>query len=118
MPFHIIEGFEALKKHVEASKAEKLVIYFRGTKVNGSNWCPDCRISDDNVENTLKELGSTIDTVVCDVGHRDFWKDNSNPFKSQLKITGIPTLYNWKTGEKVTDEKELAKKEVVLNFCK
>nr|XP_026695959.1 thioredoxin domain-containing protein 17-like [Ciona intestinalis] len=97
-----VQGFdEFMSAVVSPDIKDKIIIcLFTGDKdENGKSWCPDCVTSEPIVRKSL-ELIKDDDSFVfvyCSVGGRAFWKDKSNPFRTndKLKLNGVPTLMKW-----------------------
>uniref|UniRef100_A0A914S240 Thioredoxin domain-containing protein 17 n=1 Tax=Parascaris equorum TaxID=6256 RepID=A0A914S240_PAREQ len=69
-----VEGYEALKKAIEGSRA-RTVILFTGSKDSGKSWCPDCIAV---IARVIGELSSSnfanehdIRFIECSVGSRE-----------------------------------------------
>ncbi|KAI6174854.1 Thioredoxin domain-containing protein 17 isoform X2 [Aphelenchoides bicaudatus] len=113
----VVNDYDELKKLLGVLGTEAKFVYFRGNDLEtGLSWCPDCQKSDETVKTKLNE--SSLQTIICNVGFKETWKDEKNPFKTdeKLNVGSIPTLLNFTTNERITDENELAKADVVGAF--
>uniref|UniRef100_A0A914XKV0 Thioredoxin domain-containing protein 17 n=2 Tax=Plectus sambesii TaxID=2011161 RepID=A0A914XKV0_9BILA len=115
--FKEVEGYDSLKSELKSlEKSDKPVfVLFTGSKdSSGKSWCPDCVTADPVVHASVKEKLSEGVFITCQVGPRDFWKNQSNPFRtdSKLKITAVPTLIHWGQSNRLVEE-QLFKRDMV-----
>ncbi|GAB6027751.1 hypothetical protein CHUAL_001989 [Chamberlinius hualienensis] len=85
---------------------------------SGLPWCPDCVKAEPVVDEALKTAPSDAVFVHVDVGERNYWKDQSNSFRtdSRLKIKCVPTLLKYGTAKRLEEEQlyELANVEMLF----
>lgn len=99
-----VNGFDELTATLENLEG-RIIIYFIGTREDGKSWCPDCVKAEPAVEKAIAECSGPCDKeivfVECNVGFKDYWKDQTNPFRidERFKLTEIPTLIEF--GDKV-----------------
>ncbi|CAG9532821.1 unnamed protein product [Cercopithifilaria johnstoni] len=97
-----VEGFNELNELLKDVKC-RAVILFTGSKDNGKSWCPDCVRAEPVIEKVIEEIISSNDMdtdftfIECHVGLRTYWKDQTNPFRTdqRFKLKEIPTLLDY-----------------------
>ncbi|XP_076818623.1 thioredoxin domain-containing protein 17-like [Clavelina lepadiformis] len=104
-------GFAEFMKIVSSDdlKGKAIFCLFCGDKdANGKSWCPDCVVSEPVVRSSLDQLDDPDAVFVyCAVGGREYWKDQRNEFRQNLKLTGVPTLMKWGKPNQKLVEKEI-----------
>lgn len=97
-----VEGYssllEAVKPFEESDK--KVFVMFSGAidKATGKSWCPDCVTYGPVVDKVMSEVeDENVVYIYCSVGGRDYWKNQSNEFRTdpKMKLAGVPTLMVW-----------------------
>ncbi|KAL3856262.1 hypothetical protein ACJMK2_011036 [Sinanodonta woodiana] len=102
-----VEGYEAYKKAEEENKDKKVFALFCGSKdSSGKSWCPDCVAAEPVVGRNLAHLPEDAVFIHCNVGDRPFWKDQKNPFRTDisLKLKAVPTLMCVGKPQKLVEE--------------
>ncbi|XP_029468257.1 thioredoxin domain-containing protein 17 [Rhinatrema bivittatum] len=98
-------GFEEFSRIVDSHKGQAVFVLFSGAKNEaGISWCPDCMKAEPIVRENLQYLPEDSVFVHCDVGEKDCWKDPSNDFKKNLKLTALPTLLKYGTPQKLVED--------------
>ncbi|XP_054857913.1 thioredoxin domain-containing protein 17 [Eublepharis macularius] len=95
-------------------RGRRVFAYFSGDKdpASGTSWCPDCVKAEPIVRAELLNMPEASVFIYCQVGDRTYWKDPSNEFRKNLKLTGVPTLLKYGTPQKLVEE-ECFKSELV-----
>lgn len=57
-----------------------------------AGWCPDCVRADPAIRGALKDQGTLLEV---DVGDRIEWRSPGHPLRTELQVTGVPTLICW-----------------------
>lgn len=100
-----VRGYDEFVKAVEQHKGKLVFAYFSGSKNEaGESWCPDCVKAEPVVRKQMKNLPEGSVFIYCQVGERPYWKDPSNEFRKNLKLTGVPTLLKCGTPRKLVEE--------------
>ncbi|PAA46687.1 hypothetical protein BOX15_Mlig017778g2, partial [Macrostomum lignano] len=100
------------KSHYAELKADQslsrvFVLFMAGTDPDtGDSWCPDCRNSEPHIEAAVKGLGDDVAFLAVDVGDRPGWKSPDCPFRhlDEAKVTGVPTLFEMKSGRELNGD--------------
>ncbi|XP_003386713.1 PREDICTED: thioredoxin domain-containing protein 17-like [Amphimedon queenslandica] len=104
-----VAGLQELLSSVEVLKEGgnrcKIFVLFCGStdQQTGHSWCSDCVKADPVIENVASKQSSGV-LITCSVGDRPAWKDLNNPFRTNLKLTGVPTLMEWETTKRLNPE--------------
>lgn len=103
-------------EEVKKSETNVVVCFYGDRQENGESWCPDCAKADPVVTGAAKKKEDGVLLIVT-VGDREMWKDPANPFRvnEMTKISSIPTLVNWTTGQRLVEE-ECRNEELVKNL--
>ncbi|XP_051891226.1 thioredoxin domain-containing protein 17 [Pristis pectinata] len=108
-----VSGYDDFVKAVEQNKGKTIFAYFTGSKgADGVSWCPDCVTAEPIVRAELHKLPEGSVFIYCQTGARPEWKNLQNKFRTELKVTGVPTLMKYGTPQKLVED-ELLKPELV-----
>uniref|UniRef100_UPI00398F36F9 thioredoxin domain-containing protein 17 n=1 Tax=Pristiophorus japonicus TaxID=55135 RepID=UPI00398F36F9 len=108
-----VSGYDEFVKVVDANKGKTIFAYFTGSKDSkGVSWCPDCVTAEPIVHGELSKLPDGSIFIYCQTGDKSYWKNLENKFRTNLKVTAIPTLMKYGTPQKLVEE-ELLKPELV-----
>ncbi|KAG1657882.1 Thioredoxin domain-containing protein 17 [Nymphon striatum] len=116
-----VSGYEAVKAAIDSEKNHSgpIFVLFTGSKnAKGESWCPDCVKAEPFIEEVLHSNRSELLFIQCDVGNRNFWKDQNNAFRKDnfLKLTGVPTLLKIKENKRLQEEQLFNKDLVAMLF--
>lgn len=119
---HNVAGFDAfitLIEKLSATVGEQAIgVYFTGAKkADGISWCPDCVVAEPIVMAALERIEQPTHFVYVDVGDRAFWKNTTNPFRTDKRthLSVIPTLLRWRQPQRLEGE-QLLKSELLDMF--
>lgn len=98
----LVESFEQFEREFEtlSNSAQNLstAFYFVASndKQTGTSWCSDCRKAKPIMDQVEREFSDKkIVVVQINVGQRDEWKRENNPYRiGLLKVNAVPTLCN------------------------
>ncbi|XP_069766257.1 thioredoxin domain-containing protein 17 isoform X2 [Narcine bancroftii] len=94
-----VSGFEEFVKAVDRNQGKSIFAYFTGSKgADGVSWCEDCVRAEPIVRAELDKLPEGSVFICCQTGTRPEWKNLENKFRTELKITKVPTLMRYGTG--------------------
>ena len=98
-------GADELNELLAACKSERIFLLFCGNIVGGKSWCPDCVAAKPVIESNLKYLKADDTMVTVYVGERAEWKDKNNVFRTddRFKVTGVPTLLQFGTVQRLVE---------------
>jgi len=102
-----VEGVEELEEKLKNfnKKSDVVFVLFTGSPgQDGKSWCPDCVAADPVIDSSKTFIPDQATFIVCHVGDRPYWKDQSNPFRTRHGITCVPTLLHWAKGIKLEDQ--------------
>ncbi|TPX67179.1 hypothetical protein CcCBS67573_g07571 [Chytriomyces confervae] len=105
--------FEATLASTLSAAAGRVFVVVFGTEeaATGESWCPDCVTSDPLIR---KAVLTVKDSVLVEVpaGDRATYRDPKNFYRNheQLKVTAVPTLYEFGKDGKVV--KKLVESEI------
>ncbi|XP_014321591.1 thioredoxin domain-containing protein 17 isoform X1 [Myotis lucifugus] len=68
------------------------------------------------VREGLKHISEECVFIYCQVGEKPYWKDPNNDFKTNLKITAVPTLLKYGTPQKLVESECLQANLVEMLF--
>ncbi|KAI8823478.1 uncharacterized protein EV422DRAFT_565422 [Fimicolochytrium jonesii] len=92
------EAFDATVKETVANAPGRVFILLFGTEdeKTGESWCPDCVIADPLVRKHVRQVADST-LLEVPVGARSAWRSPDNFYRShpQLKLTAVPTLFEW-----------------------
>ncbi|XP_036308264.1 thioredoxin domain-containing protein 17 isoform X2 [Pipistrellus kuhlii] len=88
----MVSGFEDFNRAVEQHKAEPVV------------------------REGLKHICEECVFIYCQVGEKPYWKDPNNDFRTNLKITAVPTLLKYGTPQKLVESECLQADLVEMLF--
>ncbi|KAM5181951.1 thioredoxin domain-containing protein 17 [Mantella aurantiaca] len=112
-----VHGYEEYCREVKKHKGETMFALFCGDKdQEGVSWCPDCVKAEPVIRGEMKHLPEGSVFIYCLVGERAYWKDPTNDFKKNLKLTGVPTLVKVGTPQKLTEEECLKSDLIQMLF--
>ncbi|XP_006756359.1 PREDICTED: thioredoxin domain-containing protein 17 isoform X1 [Myotis davidii] len=112
-----VSGFEDFTRAVEQHKGKTIFAYFTGSKdAEGKSWCPDCVLAEPVVREGLKHISEACVFIYCQVGEKPYWKDPNNDFRTNLKITAVPTLLKYGTPQKLVESECLQANLVEMLF--
>ncbi|KAK1331531.1 hypothetical protein QTO34_009488 [Cnephaeus nilssonii] len=112
-----VSGFEDFSRAVEQHKGKTIFAYFTGSKdAEGKSWCPDCVQAEPVVREGLKHICEECVFIYCQVGEKPYWKDPNNDFRTNLKITAVPTLLKYGTPQKLVESECLQANLVEMLF--
>ncbi|CAF1055554.1 unnamed protein product [Adineta steineri] len=103
-----INSYHELKNVIKKiEKDKRIFVFFSGAKdIQGYSWCQDCIA----IEKPLNEIVASLLPsngifIECSVGDRASWKDSNCLFRkdSQLRLTNIPSLVEWGTSKRLTE---------------
>ncbi|KAL7638618.1 UNVERIFIED_CONTAM: hypothetical protein RMT77_011190 [Armadillidium vulgare] len=114
-----VEGFDSFIEKAEALKStgKPTYVLFSGSKdpATGKSWCPDCVVADPVINSVLDKLESEdVNFLYVSVGPRTFWKDQSNPFRTDLrtKLKSVPTLFKYGSSKRL-EESQCSNQDLV-----
>nr|XP_033777910.1 thioredoxin domain-containing protein 17 [Geotrypetes seraphini] len=100
-----VRGYKEFIQALARFPEQLVFALFCGSKnETGASWCPDCVKAEPIVQENLQYLPEESIFIYCDVGEREYWKNPSNEFKQNLKLTGVPTLLKCGTPQKLVEE--------------
>ncbi|CAF1120158.1 unnamed protein product [Rotaria magnacalcarata] len=106
---HSYDDLKNILRKLEKDK--RIFVFFHGSKDSqGYSWCPYCVEVEKSVEETVEFLlPSNGIFIECSVGDRASWKDSNCSFRKdpQLRLTNIPTLVEWGTSKRLTENQLL-----------
>ncbi|XP_015414673.1 PREDICTED: thioredoxin domain-containing protein 17 isoform X3 [Myotis davidii] len=68
------------------------------------------------VREGLKHISEACVFIYCQVGEKPYWKDPNNDFRTNLKITAVPTLLKYGTPQKLVESECLQANLVEMLF--
>ncbi|KAI0981303.1 hypothetical protein GJ496_004445 [Pomphorhynchus laevis] len=90
------------------TKNEKrpFILFFGSLTESGESWCSDCRNATEPIDEGLKLLPTAISLILCYIGDRENWKNESNEFRtdSKLAIKSVPTIFDFKNNRRLVNE--------------
>lgn len=99
-----VSGYQAFMEAVESHKGKTIFAYFTGSKdKNGVSWCPDCVQAEPIVRAELDKMPEGAIFIYCQTGARPEWKNVANKFRTELNLTGVPTLMKYGTTQKLVE---------------
>lgn len=108
---HKVTGYDNFIEFINNLKPannELVNVYFSGSKdaVSGESWCPDCVLVQPAVDKAVQSITEPCHFVYVDVGDRAFWKNMTNPFRTDKNthLMVIPTLIRWKGPQRLEGE--------------
>ncbi|XP_071093163.1 thioredoxin domain-containing protein 17-like [Haliotis cracherodii] len=110
-----VSGYEAFQKAADENKDKVVFALFCGdVDDQGKSWCPDCVVAEPVVMRNLKSAPEDAIFIHCKVGPRDFWKDQSNIFRTDpnLALKSVPTLLRMGKPQRL-EEAQCAKDDMV-----
>ncbi|CAF3322758.1 unnamed protein product [Rotaria sp. Silwood1] len=116
-----VNGYDELKNTLKKlGKDKRIFVFFYGSKDNqGHSWCPYCVEVEKPVEKTVEYLLPSNGIFIgCSVGDRSSWKDSNCSFRKdpQLRLTNIPTLVEWGTSKRLTENQLLDSDMIKILF--
>ena len=98
-------GAEELNKLLAACKSDRIFLLFCGNIVDGKSWCPDCVVAKPVIEANVKYLTKDDTLITVYVGERAEWKNKDNVFRTddRFKVTGVPTLLQFGTVQRLVE---------------
>ncbi|RVE43238.1 hypothetical protein evm_012118 [Chilo suppressalis] len=96
-----LKMFDEFSNYIERldPNGPPVFIFFSGW----SGWCPDSVEAQSVVKACLSELQKFVIFISVDIDSRKYWKKPSCPYRTdnRCKLTVIPTLINWKGGQRL-----------------
>ncbi|CAF0756646.1 unnamed protein product [Adineta ricciae] len=116
-----VNSYDELKNLVKTiEKDKRIFVLFYGAKDNqGHSWCSDCNFVEKPVAEMIPLLlPSNGIFIECSVGDRASWKDSNSSFRkdSQLRLTTIPTLVEWGTSKRLSENQLLDSDMIQILF--
>jgi thiol-disulfide isomerase/thioredoxin len=109
-----VDGFQALQNCLKEHDGKIIFVLFSGSKSSdGKSWCPDCVSAEPVIHSQLEKAPADSIFIHCSVGDRPAWKDEKNSFRTEYKITCVPTLMKWNEKEKRLDDTQCKNPELV-----
>ncbi|XP_077578843.1 thioredoxin domain-containing protein 17 [Stigmatopora nigra] len=100
-----VHGYNEFIKAVTDRPGKIIFAYFCGDKdEHNKSWCPDCVRAEPVLKGAMDALPQDSVFIYCQVGDRNYWKNPSNEFKTELKLTGVPTLLRYGTPQKLVQD--------------
>lgn len=113
-----VSGYQAFVEAVASHKGKTIFAYFTGSKdKNGVSWCPDCVQAEPIVRAELDKMPEGSIFIYCQTGARPEWKNGKNKFRTELKLTGVPTLMKYGTTQKLVEEQLFNQELVQMLFA-
>ncbi|UJR33979.1 hypothetical protein I4U23_021395 [Adineta vaga] len=116
-----VNSYDELKSLVKTIEKNKriFVLFFGAKNSQGRSWCSDCNIVEKPVAEMIPSLlPSNGIFIECSVGDRASWKDSNCSFRkdAQLRLTTIPTLVEWGTSKRLTENQLLDSDMIKILF--
>merc|ERR1712141_660825 len=103
------EGYDACLEKMEELEAKTILfVMFSGSKdeKTGKSWCPDCVTAYPVIEKCFKDTNENVTLLCVEVGPRELWKQQDNPFRTDEKfnLKALPTLIRWGSPQRLVEE--------------
>lgn len=92
-----IEDYKKLHSAISNSQGRVFVlVYASEDPATGRSWCPDCYNAEPKIKEAISKVqDSTL--IIAYAGQKPEYRSAENPYKqdAQMKITNLPTLFEW-----------------------
>merc|ERR1719419_1793274 len=95
-----VNGWADYQKTMMGAPETPVYQYFiSGRNTSGNLWCPDCLAAEPAVDEAVAQKLRSGTFMEITVGDKELWQDQSNSFRTELGVNGIPHLRKFMNGK-------------------